>query len=104
MIKVKIIANGRDIELPSVAYGRIISLTDYSKPGTEIIIIGAESKSGFVKISKAGLSIDHTPSIREIKSLNLQHEADFENEYRKRFATKFGPAELILKHENEIIN
>lgn len=104
MIKVKIIANGMEVDMPDIPYGRVISMTDYTKPETEIIIVGSESKKGYVKISKAGLTIDHTEYIREIQSADLQHDADFKNEYRKKFMTKFGPAELILKHEDEIIN
>lgn len=104
MIKVKIIANGMEIDMPNIPYDRIVSMTDYTKPETEIIIVGSESKKGYVKISKGGIVIDHSESIREIQIDDLQHEADFKNEYRKKFMTKFGPAELILKHEDEIIN
>ena len=70
MLKVSVRFNGQTAQLQDIPPGRSGSMTDYTNPGTEILMFFCEQNNtkSYLMISKEGITIDHTPEIREVRA------------------------------------
>lgn len=77
------------------------TMTDYAKPGTEIVMfyVDAKSDTGYVAVSKEGMTIEQ--GVDRILSTNklVKEQTILKGEtYERPIKTKYGIATLILKN------
>lgn len=104
MLKVFVNCQGKTVQLSDIVPGANGSMTDYTNPGTEIIIFTCQkdNSKSYVMISGEGATIEPTPEIRVVlpNKDKLRHVKDIlpGEKYEYKLLTKFGPATLILEH------
>ena len=85
----------KTLALSPIPIGENASMTDFTNPKTEIIIIKCTEEGGEIWISKSGLTIEQG-DIRVVESQDVRLEKIFTDNYERKIKTKFGDAMLVF--------
>lgn len=103
MLKITVKTKEKSVDLMSLKPGDMPgSMTDYSKPETEIVMFMAQINKSVIMKSLAGYSIEHTPTLSEVHSFKSQVMRELTRSgetYELPITTKFGKATILFEHK-----